>query len=237
VKAVAQDNSRTVLSLCDYSGNWPRPYAEAGCTVVCLDLKHGDDLLTLPVDAVAQRLWDSIGAFTVRAILAAPLCTAFTNSASQHWPRHDADGTTEKCVALANACVDIVEYFKPSTWALENPRGRIEQLVPRLAGRCRFEFHPYHYAGWTEQLPVTMDSDVLTLMATNRYPKQTRIWGACVEPERRPLEPLVFKSKDGTKQGGCFWMKLGGKSERTKEIRSLTPMGFARAFHSANGCE
>lgn len=25
-------------------------------------------------------------------------------------------------------------------------------------------------------------------------------------------------------------MKLGGKSERTKELRSMTPLGFAKAF-------
>jgi hypothetical protein len=29
-------------------------------------------------------------------------------------------------------------------------------------------------------------------------------------------------------------MKLGGKSERTKELRSETPVGFARAFFLAN---
>lgn len=29
-------------------------------------------------------------------------------------------------------------------------------------------------------------------------------------------------------------MKLGGKSERTKELRSMTPLGFAKAFFEAN---
>jgi hypothetical protein len=29
-------------------------------------------------------------------------------------------------------------------------------------------------------------------------------------------------------------MKLGGKSERTKELRSMTPPGFAKAFFEAN---
>ena len=30
------------------------------------------------------------------------------------------------------------------------------------------------------------------------------------------------------------WAKLGGKSARTKHIRSLTPRGFARAVYLAN---
>jgi hypothetical protein len=29
-------------------------------------------------------------------------------------------------------------------------------------------------------------------------------------------------------------MNLGGKSERTKELRSITPKGFAKAFYDAN---
>jgi hypothetical protein len=29
-------------------------------------------------------------------------------------------------------------------------------------------------------------------------------------------------------------MKLGGKSEKTKELRSITPLGFAYAFYEAN---
>jgi hypothetical protein len=29
-------------------------------------------------------------------------------------------------------------------------------------------------------------------------------------------------------------MRRGGKSERTKEIRSMTPKGFAKAFYEAN---
>jgi hypothetical protein len=29
-------------------------------------------------------------------------------------------------------------------------------------------------------------------------------------------------------------MQLGGKSERTKKLRSVTPQGFAKAFFEAN---
>jgi hypothetical protein len=54
-------------------------------------------------------------------------------------------------------------------------------------------------------------------------------------PEYKRLAPIIYTTKTG-KRGGAIWAKLGGKSERTKEIRSTTPMGFARAFYSANEC-
>jgi hypothetical protein len=39
-----------------------------------------------------------------------------------------------------------------------------------------------------------------------------------------------MENLDGQKLHRC----LGGKSERTKELRSITPMGFAKAFYEAN---
>lgn len=229
-----------VLSLCDYSGNWPEPWwFEKGHTVVCLDKKHGDDLLRMTpfhVSMLLAGLVDSRSRMYVRAILAAPLCTAFTGAAALHWKRHDEDGTTAECVALANACIDIIEWFQPRTWALENPRGRIEQLVPRLAGKKRLEFNPCDFAGYLAPaaLDVTADSPAEAVLASNRYTKRTCLWGEFKPLTPKRVEPIVYETATG-KRGGVVWAKFGGKSERTKEIRSRTPMGFALAFQSANG--
>jgi hypothetical protein len=39
------------------------------------------------------------------------------------------------------------------------------------------------------------------------------------------------RRKDGSVvRGSWMWANLGGKSERTKALRSKTPQGFARAF-------
>lgn len=51
----------TILSLCDYTGNWSRPYLEAGYDVRQIDLKHGSDI----------RLFKSLR-YPVRGVLAAP---------------------------------------------------------------------------------------------------------------------------------------------------------------------
>ena len=58
------------------------------------------------------------------------------------------------------------------------------------------------------------------------WTKRTALWGRFTEPMRNPVEP---------KPGGFpGWKNLGGKSERTKTLRSITPPGFAQAFFEAN---
>ncbi len=51
-----------------------------------------------------------------------------------------------------------------------------------------------------------------------------------------PLAPLVeFDRANGTiVRGSKQWGKLGGKSAKTKQIRSETPRGFAKAVFLHN---
>ena len=62
----------------------------------------------------------------------------------------------------------------------------------------------------------------------DRYNKNTCIWcgGGFIEPERRRIEP-EHKDNPG-------WKKCGGKSLKTKNIRSATPRGFAKAVFLEN---
>lgn len=57
------------------------------------------------------------------------------------------------------------------------------------------------------------------------YTKRTCLWGEFKKPKVTPVEPT---------EGSKLWRCLGGASEKTKEIRSVTPAGFARAFFEAN---
>jgi len=57
------------------------------------------------------------------------------------------------------------------------------------------------------------------------YTKKTLLWGEFNEPIKTPVEPI-----DGSK----VWRLYGGNSAKTKEIRSITPPGFAQAFFEAN---
>lgn len=226
---------KTILSLCDYSGRWVMPYDEAGYRIIRVDPKFGRtgaaNMLHRKHICVAVTVQQFLslqqtGCFAetitlnpgdVHGILMAPPCTDFSVSGAQYWPTKDTDGRTKASMAIVDACLAIVRYFKPAWWVLENPVGRIPELFPKALGAPRMYFDPYEYAGWWDK------------PEEEAYTKKTGLWGIFNHRlERRPVPPVRACSQ------GSWVQKLGGKSERTKELRSLTPIGFARAFHAAN---
>lgn len=184
---------KLILSLFDHSGQWSKPYRDAGYKVVQVDIKNGVDIMD----------WDYKQFSDVHGILAAPPCTDFALSGSRYFAQKDADGTTAKSIALVERTMDIVDHHKPKFWVAENPMSRIHKLCPRL-GELKLRFNPYDYG--------------------DPYQKMTWLWGDFNIPVKTPVPNT---------QGLTIW-KVGGKSDRTKEIRSVTPMGFANAFFKAN---
>lgn len=140
----------------------------------------------------------------VYGILAAPECTAFSGSGAQYWPKKDESGETAFALSLVDACLRAVAIYKPKFWALENPVGRLRKWL----GPPRHMFHPCDYG--------------------DPYTKKTLLWG-----EFNQLTPNKVAPEKVCAQGSWL-MKLGGKSERTKELRSTTPPGFSKAFFEAN---
>jgi hypothetical protein len=148
----------------------------------------------------------------VHGILAAPDCNAFAGSGAQYWPAKDADGRTLAGLALVDACLRAVAIYQPAWWALENPVGRLRRWI----GPPRIMFNPCDFAGHASN------------PAADAYTKKTCLWGQFTPPRPHPIEPVKVCSQ------GSWIMQLGGSSERTKELRSRTPEGFARAFFEAN---
>lgn len=140
----------------------------------------------------------------VHGILCAPDCNAFAGSGAQYWPAKDADGRTLEGLALVDACLRAVAIYRPYWWALENPVGRLR----RWLGPPRFSFDPCDFG--------------------DPYTKKTLLWGNFSIPKKQPVEPIRSCSQ------GSWLQLLGGKSEKTKTLRSATPLGFARAFRKAN---
>ena len=61
------------------------------------------------------------------------------------------------------------------------------------------------------------------------YTKKTGLWGNFNRDlPRNDVAPVRVCNQ------GSWIQRLGGKSDKTKELRSMTPMGFARAFYAAN---
>tara|TARA_R100000687_G_C6394269_1_gene138780 strand:+ start:130 stop:447 length:318 start_codon:yes stop_codon:yes gene_type:complete len=98
-----------------------------------------------------------------------------------------------------------VELFGPEFWAIENPVGRLPKLIPSL-GKPWY-FNPCDYG--------------------DPYTKKTGLWG---DFNRQGLEAL----KAPVPATDNWIMKLGSRSEFTKEQRSVTPPGFSQAFFEAN---
>ncbi len=193
---------KTLLSIYDYSGRWSKPYLDAGWNVIRIDIKLGIDILT----------WDYKSVKADGILLATP-CTDYALSGAKHFARKDADGTTAKSQLLMDRNKEIIEYQNPEFWGLENPMSRIHKLNSWL-GNPVLKFNPCDYCLYADD------------PETERYNKQTWIWGKFNVPDKKGL-PALHKDFPG-------FTKLGGKSERTKELRSMTPTGFANAFFKFN---
>lgn len=149
----------------------------------------------------------------VHGILMAPPCTEFAVSGAKHW-KGKAKDTPEKLtnnIAIVDACLRSVIIYNPEWWVLENPVGRLKRWI----GNKVYSFHPHEFAGW---LPVSEQEG-------DQYTKYTCLWGSFNEPKKKSLPPVL---------GSKMHTMYGGKSERTKEMRSQTPRGFAQAFFEAN---
>src|SRR5215469_4304733 len=109
----------TILSLCDYTGNWSRPYREAGYDVRQVDLVHGDDI----------RLFEALP-YPVRGVLAAPPCTQFASSGARWWKeKNKQQYLLTDALALIDACCRIILIHRPQWWVIENPVGRLNRWL------------------------------------------------------------------------------------------------------------
>jgi hypothetical protein len=212
---------QTLLSLFDYTGNWSWPYYQAGWNVVRIDkgLKQSDgfsvfaiDIAKIDTDWMYENIFDNHE--TVDGILAAPPCTDFAVSGAKHWAKKDAANPdlfgdfSRLKVFVENVyqVLKIIDLCQPRFYAIENPVGRIAKLVPEL-GKPWF-FQPYQYG--------------------DAYSKKTALYGDFNKPApTNVVAPFMGKH-------GSITQRLGGKSEKTKYLRSITPMGFANAFFAVN---
>jgi hypothetical protein len=196
----SENSQKTVLSLFDLSGEWSKPWKEAGYNVVTMDIQTGQDVH----DFSAEYFNENYDLTDVYAILAATPCTDFASSGSRHFAAKDADGRTEASKQLVFQTLRTIEYFRPAVWCLENPVGRIEDLTG--LPKARMSFDPNHFG--------------------EPYTKKTMLWGNFnADLPTAHVEPT---------EGSKMWAKYGGKSQATKNARSVTPEGFAYAFFMAN---
>lgn len=188
------DNTeKTILSVFDYTGNWSKPYRDAGYNVVQIDIQHGQDVRTLEHPG------------KVHGIILQPPCDHFAVSGARWWEQKGVEALVEG-LQLVDAGLRLVVTCEPTWWVLENPVGRLKHYL----GPYQHIFNPCDYGGYLDP-------------PGDKYTKKTCLWGKFSIPEKKPVDP-----SEGSKMH-----KVPPGPER-KNIRSATPMGFAKAFFEAN---
>jgi len=229
-----------VISLYDYTGEALKPWAEAGYTCHAFDIQHDEASLVdrfegggsisfhkadlhdhKNLNAIFYAFADKPVAFG----MAFPVCTDLAVSGAA-WFKKKAEANPsfqDEAVSHAVWCAEVFRNLK-IPFFIENP-------VSVLATKWRkpdHKFHPYEYGGYIAkddaQHPLWPDY----IADRDAYPKKTCLWtgNGFVMPPKVPVEPESGHSRQH--------LKLGGKSAKTKNIRSATPRGFAIAVMAAN---
>ena len=200
-----------VLSLCDFTGNMVRPWAEAGYTCYCVDTQHkvlrhevvGQGVIYfVPADVREYNPPDEL-----RIVFAFPPCTDLSVSGAR-WMQEKGPRRLVSALDVFVRCMEIGER-SGARWMVENP---ISVASTHLRKPDHI-FHPFDYAAYEY---------------ADNYTKKTCLWsgggfimpGKAPAPELGPPDDRIWKA---------------GPSDERANFRSATPMGFAKAVYLANG--
>ena len=230
-----------VLSLYDFTGEAVRPWALAGYECHIYDIQH-------PYGPHKQRVGSKGGSITTHRKdlhrtetfegllreyegkpvvfgMAFPVCTDMAVSGAAHFKRKAEANPSFQMDAVGYA-VDCADFFEALgvPYFIENP-------VSVLATQWRkpdYNFHPYQYGEYLEDHEAVHPRWPDYIADRDAYTKKTCLWtgGGFVMPVKIPTcKPTGYSTQH---------LKLGGKSQRTKDIRSATPRGFAKAIYETN---
>lgn len=235
---------KAVISLFDYTGEAVKPWAEAGYLCFCFDIQHPaggtleGNIWYLPWDAdegIAAVIAATAG-LDVEMVFSFTPCTDLAGSGARHF-KAKAEKDPEfqaKAVAWARLAETLAGTLK-CRYMVENPRG----MLSTLWRKPNFYFDPCDYGGYIPEDQAAHPKWPEIIPERDAYTKFTGIWASddFVQPEKDRVEPIMVEltRKDGSKtKSSPMWAKLGGKSLKTKNIRSATPRGFAIAVFQAN---
>lgn len=228
-----------VISLYDYTGEAVMPWAEAGYECYCFDIQHEDTLAYLAGGGgiiffehadlhnrqTIENIIDRFEGQDVVFLSAFPVCTDMAVSGAAHFKRKaEADPQFQtKAAMYARWCADVGEALG-CPYFVENP----VSVLATLWRKPDHSFHPWHYGGYIPEEQAEHPKWPEYIAPRDAYPKKTCLWtgGGFVMPTALPVTVEEGYSRQHK--------MLGGKSMKTKNIRSATPRGFARAVFEAN---
>lgn len=245
---------KIVLSFFEYTGTILEPWAAAGYQCYAFDIQHGGpvrDSYGRPDEGFIEfRHWDAskgaVGTLTmlnglidgadVVMVFGFPPCTDLAASGARHWEaKRKADPDFQNRAVQWAQDVARVANCLGAPYMIENPQGALSTLWRKPDHR----FDPCDYGGYIPEIDAEHPRWPSYIPPRDAYTKRTCLWTseAFTMPTHKRVEPvrLTYTREDGTVTSGSpQWGKLGGKSMKTKNIRSATPRGFARAVFEAN---
>lgn len=227
-----------VISLYDYTGEALKPWAEEGYECYAYDIQQKGKMEVFASGGVIfyqhadlhdfsthQDLYFRFNGQNVCFAMAFPVCTDMAVSGAAHFAKKaEADPFFQQRAAQhATDCAGLFDDLG-CPYFVENP----VSVLSTLWRKPDHTFHPYEYGGYIAKDDAQHPLWPEYIADCDAYPKKTCLWtgNGFVMPTKLPVEPKKGYSKQH--------LKLGGKSTKTKNIRSATPRGFARAVMKAN---
>lgn len=203
-----------VLSLCDLTGNFVKPWVDAGYEAILVDPQHGITHQDGPILKVAATVLEALPLLAdlmhrIVFTAAFPPCTDMAVSGARWFAdKWKADNAFYgKAVAVAEQCRTL-SLLTGQAFFIENP---VSTLAATF-GKPDHTFHPWQFTGYEPD---------------DNYAKKTCLWtgGGFTMPSRNPDASL------GTPDNRIH---MAAPSPERMNFRSATPMGFARAVFLAN---
>lgn len=217
---------KTVISLCDLTGNMVQPWVEAGYNAVLVDPQHagnpylrttdtsGASITRLPgtIEEVMDDLSRIILNGNVAAVFGFPPCTDMSVSGARWFESKRAKDPMfqAKAVMVAEQCRTIGR-LAGVPWFVENP----VSVLSSAFGKPQHTFHPHDYTAYEP---------------ADNYTKKTCLWtgGGFVMPQ---------PARDGSLGKPDNRIHAAPPGPERANFRSATPMGFARAVFAYNATE
>lgn len=231
--------NNVVLSLYDFTGEALRPWAEDGFNCYAFDIQHnetprcesfegGGSITYIKEDlhsfAGLNRVLVNYGQ-GVAFGMAFPVCTDLAVSGARHFKTKAAKNPDFQ-TAAANHAIYCARLFNiiGCPYFIENP----VSVLATLYRKPDYRFDPYQYGGYIPRDQGTHPRWPDYIAPFDAYPKRTCLWTG------NGFTMPATKSVEVSKGYATQHLKLGGKSQRTKDIRSATPRGFAIAVYQSN---
>lgn len=207
---------RTVISLCDLTGNMTTPWVEAGYRAILVDPQHGTTTMGDSVTRFAGTIEDAMDylghvlrTHDVAMVFGWPPCTDMAVSGARWFEtKRAADKMFQaKAVMVAEQCRTIGR-LSGAPYFVENP----VSVLSSAFGKPQHTFNPSDYTAYE---------------ATDNYTKKTCLWtgGGFIMPQ--PAKDSSLGKPDNR-------IHFASPGPERSNFRSATPMGFARAVFDAN---